>query len=243
MVALLEAVNIIPLLLIAGISYWLYTRFQATKHQNQPKNNYTSPIHSQEFISLATKILITCAKSDRQIDQKEIEIVTDFFQNNLFFNAKQMKNIHITIQAAISSSDNLEDLCIEFNTHFTQESKKIILQLVYRLYTVDHKISESENRIISQIVFLLQIPKEEHEKIRTFFTNHQEDNNHNYTVLGVKKGASLQDIKKAYRKRVKEFHPDKVFQLSEAEKKKAQKNMQTVNKAYEALLKEFENDT
>ncbi|MCF0179388.1 MAG: DnaJ domain-containing protein, partial [Bacteroidales bacterium] len=45
-----------------------------------------------------------------------------------------------------------------------------------------------------------------------------------YEVLGLKKGASADEIKKAYRKLAVKWHPDKWTQASEEEKKTAESN-------------------
>jgi molecular chaperone DnaJ len=56
-----------------------------------------------------------------------------------------------------------------------------------------------------------------------------------YEVLGLQKGASDDDIKKAYRKMAVKWHPDKWQQASDAEKKKAEENFKEVAEAYEVL--------
>ncbi len=56
-----------------------------------------------------------------------------------------------------------------------------------------------------------------------------------YEVLGLSKGASEDEIKKAYRKKAMQYHPDKVSQGTEAEKKEAEKNFKEINEAYQVL--------
>jgi len=51
-----------------------------------------------------------------------------------------------------------------------------------------------------------------------------------YSVLGLQKGASADDIKKAYRKMSKEWHPDKHKGEKDAETK-----FKEINEAYEVL--------
>ena len=50
-----------------------------------------------------------------------------------------------------------------------------------------------------------------------------------YIVLGIKQGASLSEIKKAYRKAIKRYHPDKVGKSTDARKFRA------AREAYEVL--------
>lgn len=54
-----------------------------------------------------------------------------------------------------------------------------------------------------------------------------------YEVLGVAKGSSDEDIKKAYRRLASKYHPDKV--VDEAEKKVLEEKLKEVNEAYETL--------
>ncbi len=57
-----------------------------------------------------------------------------------------------------------------------------------------------------------------------------------YEVLGLSRGASADDIKKAYRKLSKELHPDKHSSTGSGEaKKEAERKFKEVNEAYEVL--------
>lgn len=56
-----------------------------------------------------------------------------------------------------------------------------------------------------------------------------------YEVLGLQKGASADDIKKAYRKLAVKWHPDKWQQASEAEKKTAEEHFKELAEAYDVL--------
>ena len=56
-----------------------------------------------------------------------------------------------------------------------------------------------------------------------------------YRILGVKDGASQEEIKKAYRQLAKEHHPDKFVNASDSEKKFHENKMKEINEAYENL--------
>lgn len=53
-----------------------------------------------------------------------------------------------------------------------------------------------------------------------------------YEVLGVAKGASPEDVKKAYLKKAKEYHPD----MNPTNKKEAEEKFKEVSEAYEVLM-------
>ncbi|MGL4898168.1 MAG: DnaJ domain-containing protein, partial [Cetobacterium sp.] len=56
-----------------------------------------------------------------------------------------------------------------------------------------------------------------------------------YKILEVNKNASEAEIKKAYRKQARKYHPDKFSSSSEAEKATAEKKFKEVNEAYQIL--------
>lgn len=56
-----------------------------------------------------------------------------------------------------------------------------------------------------------------------------------YEILGLKKDASQDEIKKAYRKNALKYHPDKQVGKSETEKKEAEEKFKKLAEAYETL--------
>ena len=59
-----------------------------------------------------------------------------------------------------------------------------------------------------------------------------------YKILGVSKGASASEIKKAYRKMAIKHHPDKFAQMGEEHQKAAKEKFQKLQDAYETIKKE-----
>ena len=60
-----------------------------------------------------------------------------------------------------------------------------------------------------------------------------EDKSKYYLALGVSQGATQDEIKKAYRNKAREYHPDKHAQSGEREKVEAEKKFKEINEAYE----------
>ena len=55
-----------------------------------------------------------------------------------------------------------------------------------------------------------------------------------YKVLGIERGASEEEIKKAYRKLARKYHPDN-FATDEAQRRSAEERMKEINEAYDAI--------
>ena len=72
---------------------------------------------------------------------------------------------------------------------------------------------------------------------RNTYNTYTTDKSKYYTILGVNKGASQDEIKRAYHKLAKEHHPDRFVNSSESEKKYHENKMKEINDAYENLTK------
>mgnify|MGYP000250244224 CR=1 FL=1 len=59
-----------------------------------------------------------------------------------------------------------------------------------------------------------------------------------YQSLGVNKGATENEVKKAYRQMAIKFHPDKVAQMGEEYQKGAKEKFQKIQEAYDGIKKE-----
>ncbi|HNR92308.1 MAG TPA: co-chaperone DjlA [Dokdonella sp.] len=59
-----------------------------------------------------------------------------------------------------------------------------------------------------------------------------------YTVLGIKRGAEPRDIKRAYRKLMSQHHPDKLGDVPDELKRRAEAQAREINAAYERIKSE-----
>lgn len=57
-----------------------------------------------------------------------------------------------------------------------------------------------------------------------------------YDILGVRRGAPIDEVKKAYRELAAKYHPDKVSHLGEEFRALAEKRFKEINEAYQEIL-------
>ena len=226
----------LPLILIGYLIYNVFKRTQYRSRMGDFVN--TNPLAKRQFLELLVRILVHAMKSDGKVEQSELNVVYGFFQQNLGYNMMQMQWVRDLVDHALKSNESLEGIISEINHTQNKDVKLIILQLVYRVVYADHVLSKHEKDFITTLVEKLQISYSDHEKIRLMFESQVQQEDH-YAILGVRKGADKDEIKSAYRKACKTYHPDKVFHLGEEFKKVAEEKMQKINLSYTTLMKQF----
>ena len=192
------------------------------------------------FMELLVRILIKAVQADGKVDQRELQIIRQFFQQNLRLSQMDMTWVEDLISHALKSEESLLALCQEFQ-HFDPQAKLILLELVYQVLYADGQMSRSEKSFLDQLITLLHISEYDHARIRSHYeqrygsTTHSPKGDNYYTILGVKENASPEEIKKAYKAACKKYHPDKVQHLGNEFKNVAEEKIKKINEAYAAL--------
>lgn len=220
-----------------GFSYWVQKKV-ATYEQSQSESR-------NRFVWLLVHILMHTAKIDGRITKDEIQTIHRFFQYNLHYNQTQMLWVKEIIKEATSSSPSLDSLLEEFKSTFAYEPRLILLELVFQILYTKKDVPEDELQIARRIAAYLAISAYDQRTIEARFKyGHQytaapgrDTVDRHYATLGLNKGASMEEIKKAYRKLSMKYHPDKVRHLGEEFQKIAEEKMKEINGAYEYFKK------
>ncbi|MEK9656909.1 MAG: DnaJ domain-containing protein [bacterium] len=224
---------IVTAFVVYQISKGIGKNFRLGKHVNLGSKSRS------RFMELLVHILIKAVQADGKVDQRELHVIRQFFKLNLRLSSMDMTWVNDLIQHSLKSSFSLNELCAEFQ-QFDSQARLILLELVYQVMAADQVISRSEMTFIDQLVSLLQISSQDHDRVRAHYQQQGHSTSSNghdnyYDVLGVSKTASSEDIKKAYKEACKKYHPDKVQHLGEEFKKVAEDKIKKINEAYAVL--------
>lgn len=223
--------------LFFGFSYWV-RRNVATYEQSQSESH-------NRFVWLLVQILIHTAKIDGQITKEEIQTIHRFFQYNLRYNQTQMHWVKELIKEAVNSTQSLDALLQEFKSTFAYEPRIILLELVYQVLFTKSSVPDDELQVARYIARYLDISDYDRQ---TMEAKYQYNSRHgsgpgydltekHLTTLGLSKGATADEIKKAYRKLSMQYHPDKVRHLGEEFRAIAEEKMKEINAAHDYLEK------
>ena len=94
---------------------------------------------------------------------------------------------------------------------------------------------KAEVEEIRKIAGYLYINQRDFESIKAMFYDASENA---YKILEIDKTVSNAEVKKAYRKMVKKYHPDKLQGLGEEHLKGAKEKFQSIQSAYEKIKNE-----
>ena len=226
-------IGFFPLLLLGGILYLLFGRASLTAKLGGIASRRSA--QHQQFLELLIRILVDFAKVDGHIDERELQVIRQYFRQSMQMDTAQLQWVDDLIAHAIKDSCNLDELCVPFRQQFPDTFSYIALELVYQVVYADGTCTKEEQRHVDRLVAALNIPVGIHEQIRANFVPSSSQKEKYYKILGCEPGASKDEIKKAYRAASKQYHPDKVMHLGDEFKKVAEEKMRAINEAYKEL--------
>ena len=189
---------------------------------------------SLNFVTHLVGILVTIAKADGHISKQEINIIERAFVS-FGFKGEDLSFIRNLINQTSRVDLDLRAVCYEFKQYSSYEERLSLLRIVYLVAFADKELHANEERIINDIIGLVEINANDAFEIRAEFCS---DSDKHYQILNVTRNCSVDDIKKSYRHLSKQYHPDRVSHLGDEFAKLATDKFQVINKAYEEVKKE-----
>jgi len=113
-----------------------------------------------------------------------------------------------------------------------------MVDIMYRVALADGRMSSQEDKLISEAARIFHLSDSIVDMIRKRYMKGASGKA--YAVLGVSQSADNDEIKKAYRKLVSDYHPDKIASkgLPDEFIKFAEEKFREVQSAYEEIRKE-----
>ncbi|WP_299782082.1 TerB family tellurite resistance protein [uncultured Formosa sp.] len=189
---------------------------------------------SSEFEVSLLILAAIVIKADGVSDKRELDFVRAQFVGmygkeraneafKLFKNISQQKDIPI------------RDVCMQIRQMMDHPSRLQLLHFLFGIAKADGNVSQVEVDVIYTISNYLGIRALDFESIKAMFYNSSDNA---YKILEIEKSATNDEVKKAYRKMAKKYHPDKVLHLGEEYQKGAEEKFRQVQEAYDQLQKE-----
>jgi len=199
-----------------------FTSFSGQRQQASGPDN--------TFFITAFSMLGKLSAADGNISESEVETIRQFMSRELRLGYEAQSWAMRIFQEASHSTVSFDSYARQFNENFSRriELKEIMLDILIRTAGADGNIDNKEEQMILSAVNIFGLPQSTYHnlKARYGFSSGGSSSSRSgsyqsssstgsadkglYSVLGLTPDASDSDVKKSYRKKVGEFHPDKI---------------------------------
>ncbi len=200
--------------------------------------NETEKKNSIFFISTFA-CLGKLASADGNVSDDEIKVLEKFIRENLNMPPESEQAAKKIFFASASSRDSYESYAQQFYDTFKNDRTIImmLMEIQLKLVMADNFYDKREQELIEKSRRIFNISNAEFERLKSIY---MKSATFNYDIFGCKPSDSDEVIKKAYRKLLKEYHPDVLASkgLSEDFMKVARKKFDDIQSAYESIKSE-----
>jgi DnaJ like chaperone protein len=173
-------------------------------------------------------------KADGQVSQRELDYVRQYFLSA--YGKEKANAIFRTFNEVIKNREiSAQRICTYLNQRTRYEVRLQLLHFLFGIAQADGAVSNLEIEKIKEIAGYLRVGRQDFESIKAMFIKSADNA---YKILEIEKAVTDDEVKKAYRKMAKKYHPDKVITDNEAIKKGAEEKFKEVQRAYEQIQKE-----
>ena len=217
---------------IGGLIGFIAGSFLESGNQNKSQQQLTGISELETNLMVLASHLI---KIDGKVTLEEINFTKDFL--NTHFDEKLSQKRNEVLNHCLVNEYDLNIVCDQIRMYASVATRTQIVRFLFDLAMSDGELTERENYFIFKIAGYLTVNDVEFRKIKA---EHIEQSITVYETLGVRKDASLTEIRNSYRQLVLKYHPDRNAHLSEVEKRKLTLRFQQIKEAYESIKRERE---
>jgi len=216
------------------------------------------------FVSLFS-MLGKMAKADGQVSDSEMNTVKQFMTRDLNLDPMLQAQAMNIFNNAQTSPESFEQYAQQFYMRFRNRPQfiQLMVDALVRVAYADNKVHPAEQHLLESAVRIFRVTSYTYESIKnryssgsrysgggssyqsssssgsSYSSSYSSNSNLNYAILDCTSSSSDSEVKKAYRKKVSEFHPDKIAAkgLPAEFTKFANDKFREIQEAYEEIKK------
>jgi DnaJ like chaperone protein len=220
----------------AAIGHFFFDKSQLTEAQRVVTG---SEQKQYVFFLTSFSLLGKMAQADGRVSADEEKYFSQLIASQVGGNEQTRQFAMEVFRQSIQSAESFENIASQFYENFRSDYNLLqtMLELLIRMAAADGSIHRSEENLIKKAKALFAISDSDYNRIRNRYI---QPSDRYYAVLGLTKSASIEEIKGAYKRMVKEFHPDTAVSqgLPEEYLDFAKKRFIEIQEAYENIAKE-----
>jgi DnaJ like chaperone protein len=184
--------------------------------QQVSRIGFSEPQRKQAlFFTAAFSMVGKLAKADGRVCEDEIAAIQRISREALGLDEQTRKFAIGVFSQAKESHESFADYARQFGELFWRESQlcSFMLSFLFEVAMADGVLHPAEEQMLLEAKTAFRIHDSVYQTLRNRHLGTQAGTPslaRHYEILGVEQGASKAEVKKAYRQKVSEFHPDKI---------------------------------
>ncbi|MDX8409418.1 MAG: TerB family tellurite resistance protein [Mariprofundales bacterium] len=230
----------------AGIGGWLGNSIGNAFEQVQQNgtmshfNMNKEEAQSVFFVALFS-MLAKMAKADGRVDESEVALIKRLARTEFKMDEEDQKSAEVIFNNALEDQYTVYDYAKQYRQIAgSAQMCEMVYRLLFSVAYADGELHHDEDAILQEIPSHLGLGQSYYRLIKEEFHGKTVDVEASYQVLGCKPSASDVEIKRAYHKLCKDYHPDTIASkgLPEGFTKYAEQQMHLMNDAYQTIKKQ-----
>jgi len=221
---------------VAGSVVDAYSKEDFENDRREFERQYRTTPEQTQSGDFEISLLVLSAiviKADGKVDQRELNYVRAQFVS--MYGKERANHAFQLFKGIMKKQISTRQVCMQIRQHMPHASRLQLIHFLFGIAKADGHVAQTEVDQIHTIAGYLYINNYDFESIKAMFYNSTDSA---YTILEIDKSASDADVKKAYRKMAKKYHPDKLQGLGEEHLKGAKEKFQKIQEAYDSIKSE-----
>lgn len=196
------------------------------------------------FFVATFSMLGKLARVDGQVSPEEIRSVEQFMHQDLHLDPQSRQVAMEIFNAAVRSGDSFEAFAHQFYENFRGQPQlmDLLMDILLRVALSDGVMSPAEERLIQSAARIFQYTESQFQQFKARYaagSGAGAGPDKYYAVLDASPSDPDDEVKRRYRKKVAEFHPDKIASkgLPEEFTKFAEEKFREIQEAWEHIKK------
>jgi len=203
------------------------------EREQRRKEIWSQRSRGGDFNSALLVLSAAVMKADGKMMKSELEYIRSYLVK-AFGQAIAAEQIGL-LKEILKQDLDVREVSKQIRTALEHPMRLQLLHYLFGIAKADGQVHTSELNILKTVAYDMGISDKDFDSIKAMFIK---DPLAAYTILEITPEATDEEVKHAFRRMARKYHPDKLSDVGEDHVKKAQEKFVKVTEAYEQIKKE-----